>query len=134
MVATPFIRRGLSCNYNNVTISFLCSSMHLCSHLYLFSFGSFLLCFVLFFFALFVFLLNSLLFIYIIISCYNRNIRLNVLICFFVFQTGRKIGAYEILDNLHFHDLDGDDKPPVSTMRDRWSRRPVRHYFRGVMM
>ncbi|XP_033644456.1 paladin-like [Asterias rubens] len=49
-------------------------------------------------------------------------------------DTGRKIGVYETLDNLHFHDLDEEDILVVSSMRQRWTKKNKKHNFRGTVV
>ncbi|XP_022101422.1 paladin-like [Acanthaster planci] len=48
-------------------------------------------------------------------------------------ETGRKIGAYETLDNLHYHDLDGDDAQIVSSIRHRWVNKGNKHGYQGTV-
>ncbi|XP_038060008.1 paladin-like [Patiria miniata] len=48
-------------------------------------------------------------------------------------ETGRKIGAYETLDNLHYHDLDEDDARIVSCIRHRWVNKGNKLGYQGTV-
>lgn len=48
--------------------------------------------------------------------------RLMHVLLFCLFQVGYKVGAYDILDNLTFGELDIESRFSISSMRDRWCR------------